>query len=93
MCVRAMAMALGTETKSIFSDAPVKRTIQSRKKHTDRKPYYDEKDKEALKLMRKLRVDWSDQEDSFLLICKGSVTCDVHLGAGRGYLNSRGSHP
>ena len=60
-----------------FSDAPVKRTIQSRKKHTDRKPYYDEKDKEALKLMRKLRVDWSDQEDSFLLICKvaGAYLC------------------
>ena len=43
--------------------------------------------------MRKLRVDWSDQEDSFLLICKGRLTCDVHLRAGKGYLNSRGSHP
>ena len=55
----------------------VKRVIQSRKKGADRKPYYDEKDKEALKLMRKLRVDWSDQEDSFLLICKvaGAYLC------------------
>ena len=60
-----------------LSDAPINRTIKSRKKHADRKPYYDEKDKEALKLMRKLRVDWSDQEDSFLLICKvaGAYLC------------------
>ena len=42
----------------------VKRVIQSRKKGADRKPYYDEKDKEALKLMRKLRVDLNDSLSS-----------------------------
>lgn len=36
----------------------------------ERKPFYDDKDKEALSLMRKLRVDWKDHEDSFLLLCK-----------------------
>ena len=39
----------------------------------ERKPYYDERDKAALRLMRKLRVDWSAGEDSFLLLCK--VSC------------------
>ena len=43
----------------------------------ERKPYYDEKDRSALRLMRKLRVDWSAQEDSFLLLCKvaGAYLC------------------
>ena len=39
----------------------------------ERKPYYDERDKAALRLMRKLRVDWSAGEDSFLLLCKVST--------------------
>ncbi len=45
--------------------------------NVDRRPYYDEKDREALKLMRKLRVDWTAQEDSFLLLCKvaGAYLC------------------
>ena len=46
------------------------RVVGKRKTNTERKPYYDEKDKAALKLMRKLRVDWSTGEDSFLLLCK-----------------------
>ena len=43
----------------------------------ERKPYYDERDKAALRLMRKLRVDWSAGEDSFLLLCK--VSCPTFL--------------
>ncbi|XP_067134932.1 general transcription factor 3C polypeptide 1 [Centruroides vittatus] len=35
-----------------------------------RKPYYDDKDKDALKKMSKLRVLWTAQEDSILLMCK-----------------------
>eukprot|EP00094_Tigriopus_californicus_P009796 TCALIF_09445-PA protein Name:"Similar to Gtf3c1 General transcription factor 3C polypeptide 1 (Rattus norvegicus)" AED:0.03 eAED:0.04 QI:37/0.71/0.62/1/0.85/0.87/8/0/1945 len=55
----------------------VKRVIKPRVKNTERRPYYDEVDKSALRLMRKLRVDWSAQEDSFLLLCKvaGSYLC------------------
>ena len=51
--------------------------VQERKKAGPKKPYYDEKDQAALRLMRKLRVDWSTQEDSFLLLCKvaGSFLC------------------
>ena len=45
----------------------------------ERKPYYDERDKAALRLMRKLRVDWSAGEDSFLLLCK--VSCPSFLDA------------
>lgn len=37
---------------------------------TKRKPYYDDKDKAAIKKMSKQRVDWTPQEDSFLLLCK-----------------------
>ncbi len=56
----------------------MRRIAQSRRKQ-ERKPYYDDKDKEALKLMRKLRVDWSDQEDSFLLICKVQLIYEKHF--------------
>jgi len=53
------------------------RVVGRRKTTQERKPYYDEKDKAALRLMRKLRVDWSAGEDSFLLLCKvaGSFLC------------------
>ena len=53
------------------------RVVGRKKSRTERKPYYDEKDKAALRLMRKLRVDWSGGEDSFLLLCKvaGSYLC------------------
>lgn len=42
--------------------------IKSRKRI--RQPNYDDVDKQALRLMRKLRVDWSPEEDNFLLLCK-----------------------
>eukprot|EP00092_Neocalanus_flemingeri_P000749 GFUD01000793.1.p1 GENE.GFUD01000793.1~~GFUD01000793.1.p1 ORF type:complete len:1909 (+),score=561.12 GFUD01000793.1:540-5729(+) len=53
------------------------RVVGRKRAATERKPYYDEKDKAALRLMRKLRVDWSAGEDSFLLLCKvaGSYLC------------------
>jgi general transcription factor 3C polypeptide 1 len=62
---------------TLFYADVIKRIVHRRRKGAERKPYYDEKDREALKLMRKLRVDWSDQEDSFLLICKvaGAYLC------------------
>ncbi|XP_075236331.1 general transcription factor 3C polypeptide 1 [Lycorma delicatula] len=46
------------------------RHIKPTKKLLHRKPYYDQIDKEALKHMSKLRVDWSQEEDRVLLICK-----------------------
>merc|ERR1740128_565732 len=53
------------------------RVLGKRKTNVERKPYYDEKDKAALRLMRKLRVDWSTREDSFLLLCRvvGNYLC------------------
>ncbi|XP_039296275.1 general transcription factor 3C polypeptide 1-like [Nilaparvata lugens] len=35
-----------------------------------RRPFYDQIDREALKRMNKLRVDWSKAEDKLLLLCK-----------------------
>jgi hypothetical protein len=57
--------------------AVIKRVVQRKQAAVERKPYYDEKDKAALRLMRKLRVDWSAREDSLLLLCKvaGSFLC------------------
>ena len=53
--------------------------VQPRKRPNDepKKPYYDDIDKAALRLMRKLRVDWTSKEDSFLLLCKvaGAFLC------------------
>lgn len=53
------------------------RVVGRKRTTAERKPYYDEKDKAALRLMRKLRVDWTSGEDSFLLLCKvaGSYLC------------------
>ena len=52
------------------------RVVGRKRTAGERKPYYDEKDKAALRLMRKLRVDWSAGEDSFLLLCKvGEIRC------------------
>lgn len=46
-------------------------------KPLQRKPYYDQKDKEALMKMSKLRVDWSYAEDNFLLLAKvGAMILD-----------------
>uniref|UniRef100_T1JE27 Uncharacterized protein n=1 Tax=Strigamia maritima TaxID=126957 RepID=T1JE27_STRMM len=46
------------------------RTIRNKARIPKRRPYYDEKDKEALKRQPKKRVDWNATEDSFLLLCK-----------------------
>lgn len=43
--------------------------VQQQRKRL-RQPCYDEIDKEALSLMKKLRVDWRPDEDNFLLLCK-----------------------
>ena len=57
---------------------PAKKTrvIKDRPK-APKKPYYDEVDKEALKLMTKLRVEWTKEEDTILLISRvaGSYLC------------------
>ncbi|GFS98716.1 general transcription factor 3C polypeptide 1, partial [Nephila pilipes] len=45
------------------------RTVQLRQ-NKKRAPYYDEKDRDAMKKMDKARCSWSSQEDSFLLLCK-----------------------
>lgn len=45
------------------------RLIKSRRT-IPRKPYYDDKDMAALKLMTKVRVTWSAKEDSLLLLTK-----------------------
>lgn len=60
------------------SEAASKKAKAAVKKKRERRPYYDEVDQEALKLMRKLRVDWTPQEDSLLLVCKvaGWYLCD-----------------
>ncbi|EFX77102.1 hypothetical protein DAPPUDRAFT_321692 [Daphnia pulex] len=50
------------------------RVVKPRKKRGPRRPYYDEKDRQALLLMRRLRVTWSAMEDSFLLMCKVAGT-------------------
>ena len=47
-----------------------KRILQQRVPSKPRKPYYDDKDRAALRLMTKLRVEWTEKEDSFLLLCK-----------------------
>ena len=47
-----------------------KRILQQRISSKPRKPYYDDKDRAALRLMTKLRVEWTEKEDSFLLLCK-----------------------
>jgi len=64
-------------SKVVIKEAPTGRPIKftrvvGKRKQVERKPYYDEKDKQALRLMRKLRVDWSSREDSFLLLCKAA---------------------
>ena len=47
----------------------ITRVVGRKKTAAERKPYYDEKDKAALRLMRKLRVDWSsgiNQSEAFI---------------------------
>lgn len=56
-------------SKKRFKPDKIVRNV-SRKLKRKRKPYYDDKDKDALKKMSKLRVIWTAQEDSILLMCK-----------------------
>ena len=46
------------------------RIVQARKQRIRRRPYYDDTDRSALRLMRRLRATWSSAEDSYLLMCK-----------------------
>lgn len=56
------------------------RVVQPRKRLNVRRPYYDDKDKAALKEMKTMRVSWSSQEDIVLLMCKVcSWFLDRHL--------------
>ena len=73
---RASSPAVRREAEAGSRPAVVRRVVR-RKAAVERRPYYDEKDKAALRLMRKLRVDWSPREDSFLLLCKvaGAYLC------------------
>ncbi|GLH04289.1 Uncharacterized protein GBIM_10026 [Gryllus bimaculatus] len=48
----------------------VVRRIEARKSRVPHKPFYDEVDLKALHLMSKLRVEWSTEEDTLLLLCK-----------------------
>ncbi|XP_066992630.2 general transcription factor 3C polypeptide 1 [Anabrus simplex] len=56
--------------KPVSSRRNVVRRVQARKCATRHRPYYDEIDMHALKLMSKLRVEWSTEEDNLLLLCK-----------------------
>lgn len=60
------------KTSAIRRRVPLKRkksvTWHSTKKRIRNK--YDEVDRLALQQMNKLRVDWNEQEDNFLLLCK-----------------------
>lgn len=57
----------------------VVRVLRKRTWKRTRRPYYDEKDREALKLMKMMRVSWTSQEDIMLLFCKvASLFLDPH---------------
>lgn len=45
------------------------RQVLPKRKARNRKPTYDEKDKECLRRMSKLRTDWTQIEDNVLLLC------------------------
>ena len=53
--------------------ATTTRIVKTRKNRIRRRPYYDEADRAALRLMRRLRANWTATEDSYLLMCKVSV--------------------
>ncbi|XP_046395465.1 general transcription factor 3C polypeptide 1 isoform X2 [Ischnura elegans] len=55
--------------KKVEKAKHVIRTVLPRKSRSSR-PYYDEEDKKALAKMKKLRVEWTEVEDSLLLTCK-----------------------
>ncbi|RZF37615.1 hypothetical protein LSTR_LSTR017113, partial [Laodelphax striatellus] len=46
------------------------RQVKPKRKSRQRRPFYDQVDREALQRMNKLRVDWSKAEDKLLLLCK-----------------------
>ncbi|XP_014245478.1 general transcription factor 3C polypeptide 1 isoform X2 [Cimex lectularius] len=48
----------------------ITRIVKPKSTRFGRRPYYDQVDKEALRRMVKLRVDWMSAEDNLLLICK-----------------------
>ncbi|XP_045025411.1 general transcription factor 3C polypeptide 1 isoform X2 [Daphnia magna] len=62
------------KTRVSTKPASKTRVVKPRKQKGPRRPYYDEKDRQALLLMRRLRVTWSAMEDSFLLMCKVAGT-------------------
>ena len=71
LIVKCIVTRFRSRRPSVFT-----RVVGRKRTAGERKPYYDEKDKAALRLMRKLRVDWSAGEDSFLLLCKvGEIRC------------------
>ncbi|XP_071452736.1 general transcription factor 3C polypeptide 1 isoform X2 [Hetaerina americana] len=55
--------------KKVEKAKHVVRKVLPRKLRRPR-PYYDEEDRKALAKMSKLRVDWTEMEDSLLLTCK-----------------------
>lgn len=65
-------VSLNSKSKIIRRVAPRKESEQVRQKKA-KKMQYDNVDREALKLMKTLRVSWSDVEDTTLLMCKVAV--------------------
>ena len=70
----------GVPFKKAAKPAKTTRVIKERVKGS-KKPYYDDIDKEALKLMTKLRVDWTKEEDTLMLVSRiaGSYLCQNAL--------------
>lgn len=52
---------------------PKVKVVEKQKSRINRQPIYDDVDKEALKHMHKLRVDWSPEEDRVLLLCRVAI--------------------
>ncbi|CAO1413423.1 unnamed protein product [Diamesa serratosioi] len=65
-------VSLNSKSKIIRRVAPRKESELLRQKKA-KKMQYDNVDREALKLMKSLRVSWSDVEDRTLLMCKVAV--------------------
>lgn len=65
-------VSLNSKSKIIRRVAPRKESEHLRHKKA-KKLQYDNVDKAALKLMKSLRVSWSDVEDTTLLMCKVAV--------------------
>ncbi|XP_039298172.1 general transcription factor 3C polypeptide 1-like isoform X2 [Nilaparvata lugens] len=58
--------------KQVLSHKPrvTVRHVKPRRPVKQRRPFYDQVDREALNCMSKLRVNWSKAEDKLLLLCK-----------------------